>query len=184
MPFLILTRSNCRHFKGIIDEFLKRGIRNFQLNIGNLFSYDYSEFTSSENVYTSADTEITQMLLELVSYGKEKGITVTIPKPADITAKPCSVFWEKFQTWPVKGCPKERFGENMIPHACAAVVRGNLNSLGYIFDYDNIMDAWNSKKLVEIRSNLLKGIYPSEYCKNCYLCHLEETYYKRKVKAE
>ena len=72
----------------------------------------------------------------------------------------------------------------MIPHACAAVVRGNLNSLGYIFDYDNIMDAWNSKKLVEIRSNLLKGIYPSEYCKNCYLCHLEETYYKRKVKAE
>lgn len=184
MPFLILTRSNYRHIKGIIDDFQQRGIKNYQFNVGNLFSYDYSEFTSSDNVYVSSDTEITQMLSDLVAYGRKKGIPVSIPRPADATTRPCSVFWEKFQTWPVMGCEKSRYGENMIPHACAAVVRGDLNSLGYIFDYDNIMDAWNSERLVEIRSNLLKGIYPSEYCKNCYCYHLEDGYYKRKVKPE
>lgn len=64
----------------------------------------------------------------------------------------------------------------MIPHACAAVVNGDLNSLVYVFDYNSIMEAWNSEKLVEIRKNLLEGNYPSEYCKKCY------RYYKIKVK--
>lgn len=66
----------------------------------------------------------------------------------------------------------------MIPMACAAVVNGKLNSLGYLFDYDNIMDAWNSPKLVEIRKNLLNGIYPSKYCKYCYLYDKEDGIYK------
>lgn len=184
MPFLILTKFNYKHLKGIIDDFLKRGITKFQLNIGNLFSYDYSEFTSSDNVYISSDYEITEKLNEVVFYGKEKGIVVTIPKPADQQTGLCSVFWEKFQTWPVQGCDQGRYGENMIPHACAAVVNGDLNSLGYIFDYDSIMDAWNSKKLVEIRKNLLKGNYPSNYCKKCYCYHMEDSYYKLKVKKE
>lgn len=180
-PFLILTRSNCRHIKGIIDDFLQRGIRNFQLNIGNLFSYDYSEFTSSDNVYISTDTEITEMLEKLVLYGKKNGIEVNIPLPADKRTQMCSVFWDKFQTWPVRGCESGRYGENMIPHACGAVVHGDITSLGYLFDYDSVMDAWNSEKLVEIRQNLLEGRYPSEYCKKCYCYHLEDSYFKQKV---
>lgn len=183
-PFLILTKSNCKHIKGIIDDFLERGITNFQLNIGNLFSYDYSEFTSSENVYVSTDKEITKMLDELVMYGRKKGITVNIPLPADKTTQMCNVFWDKFQTWPVNGCDPKRYGENMIPHACAAVVHGDIKSLGYIFDYDSIMEAWNSDKLVEIRQNLLNGRYPSEHCRKCYFYHLEDSYYKQKVKGE
>lgn len=183
-PFLILTKSNCNHVKGIIDDFLSRGITNFQLNIGNLFSYDYSDFTSSDNVYVSTDIYITEMLENVVAYGKSKGIMVNIPEPADKRTKMCSVFWEKFQTWPVSGCNKERYGENMIPHACAAVVNGEINSLGYLFDYDSIQDAWNSKELVRIRENLLDGKYPSEYCKKCWMYHLEDSYYKQKVKQK
>ena len=55
----------------------------------------------------------------------------------------------------------------MIPHACAAVVRGELSSLGYLFDYENIMDAWNNPVLVEIRENMIRGKYPDEWCKTC-----------------
>ena len=182
-PFLILTRSHYKNIKVIIDQFLERGITNFRLTIGNLLSYDYSEFTSSDNVYISTDYEIRQVLEETVAYGREKGILVSIPQPADKTEKMCSVFWDKFQTWPVQGCEKEHYGENMIPHACAAVVKGELNSLGYLFDYDSIMDAWNSPKLVEIRKNLLEGKYPSEYCKKCYCYSAKDSYYKQKVKA-
>ncbi len=182
MPFLILTKYNYKHLKGIIDQFLERKINNFQLNIGNLFSYDYSEFTSSDNVYVSTDYEITEKLNEIVSYGREKGIVVTVPRPADYQNEICNVFWDKFQTWPVQGCEEGRYGENMIPHACAAVVNGGLNSLGYIFDYDSIMDAWNSERLVQIRRNLLEGKYPSENCKKCYCYHLEDSYYKQKVR--
>lgn len=181
MPFVIVTKSNYKDLKRIIDDFLERGINNIEINIGNLFSYDFSEFTSSDNVYVSTDYEITDSLCEMQAYGKEKGIVVNIPQPADKTNKVCGVFWEKFQTWPVMGCERERYGENMIPHACAAVVNGDLNSLGYIFDYNSIMEAWNSEKLVEIRKNLLEGKYPSEYCKKCYMYHLEDSYYKMKV---
>lgn len=179
--FLILVKSNCGNIKGIIDACLERGIRNVQLDIGNLFSYDYSGFTSSDNVYVSTDYNITEMLKELVLYGKKNGITVNIPDPADKTITPCSVFWDKFQTWPVLGCNKERYAENMVPHACAAVVRGKLNSLGYLFDYETLMEAWNNDILVKIRQNILEGIYPDENCRSCYLYHLEDSYYKQKV---
>lgn len=183
-PFLILTRSHHKNIKSIIDSFLERGITNFDLSIGNLFSYDYSEFTSSDNVYISTDYEISKLLNETVEYGKERGIAVSIPQPADKRTEMCNVFWHKLQAWPVQGCEQGRYGENMIPCSCAAVVRGDLNSLGYLFDYDSIMDAWNSPKLVEIRKNLLKGKYPSEYCKSCYCCAAKDSYYKQKVSVK
>lgn len=184
VAYLILTKSNWHNIKGIIDDFLDRGINNFKLEIGNLFSYDYSEFTSSENVYISTDKEITEMLEEVKEYGKNRGgVQVDIPRPADETTEICNMFWTKFQTWPVKGCDSKRYGENMVPMACGAVVRGDLCSLGYIFDYKNIMEAWNSPRLVEIRKNLLHGVYPSEYCKKCYLCNLEDSYYKKCVES-
>lgn len=178
---MILTKQNAEGISDIIDLFEANCIRNYELVIGNLFSYKGSSFTSPENVYLSDNIEITKELRNVVEYGIKRGIKVSIPEPADRSKTMCNMFWTKFQTWPVKGCARERYSENMIPMACAAVVNGELNSLGYMFDYDNIMDAWNSPKLIEIRSNLLNGIYPSEYCKECYLYHKEDGVYKKKV---
>lgn len=179
---VILTRSNYSNIPGIIPDLLKRGIRNLHLEVGNLMSYDYSDYTSSDNVYVSDDYKITTMLEELALLGKKNGVSISIPQPADKNKDICPMFWKKFQTWPVRGCIKERYGENMIPCACAAVVLGELNSLGYLFDYDNIMDAWNNEKIVQIRKNLMRGIYPDENCKKCFLYNKKDGYYKQKVK--
>ncbi|MCD7726286.1 MAG: radical SAM protein [Clostridiales bacterium] len=173
----ILTKKNYKHLKGIIDDLDSRNV-NFELMITNLLSYDYSEFTASSNVYTSADKEITKMLEDVEEYAKGKDIKVSIPRPADGEGD-CFVFWDTFQTWPVRGCQKERYVENMIPHACAAVVRGELNSLGYLFDYENIMDAWNNPKLVKIREDMINGTYPSEWCRNCFLYHGQDSYFNK-----
>lgn len=178
----ILTKSNHDNIIGLVKDIHDKGIKNFELQVINLFSYDYSEYTSSENVYTSLDKDITSLLAELKKEGEKYGVHVLTPEPADKTEKLCPVLWQKIQNWPVKGCDKERYVENMIPMACAAVVRGELNSLGYLFDYDNIMDAWNNETLVRLRQDLLDGKYPSDFCKNCYKYHKEDGYYKQKVK--
>lgn len=180
---IILTKTYCSNLDKLLDELLKRNIKNVEFNITNLFSYDFSEYTSSDNVYISTDIGITKKLNDLRKYGESKGIKINIPFAADQKRDICRIFWEKFQTWPAKGCDNLRYGENMVPIACAAVVKGDLNSLGYLFDYNNIMDAWNNEKLVEIRQNLLNGRYPSEYCKECYLCNSEDNVYKLKVKG-
>ena len=172
---VIVTKQNYKNVKGIIDEFLIRNVYT-ELLIVNLLSYDYSEYTSSDNVYCSADEEITRALQELQDYADIKGIRVTSPKPAD-KEDDCYVFWSEFQTWPVKGCDENRYGENMIPHACAAVIRGELNSLGYLFDYKTMMDAWNNPILVKLRENMMHGIYPSAWCKKCFYYHGEDSYY-------
>lgn len=181
-PSLILTKKNYENLEGILDDFLERNC-HFELSIYNLFSYDYSEFTSSDNVYTSKDHEITKALKRLQAYGEQKGIAVRIPKPADQEHK-CDVFWNTFQIWPVKGCDTDRYGENMVPHACAAVVKGGLNSLGYLFDYPDLMSAWNSETLVAIRENLLQNQYPSEHCRTCYAYQGEDSCYIRKAREQ
>lgn len=163
----IITRKNYRNLKGIIDDLLVRNV-NFELMITNLLSYDYSEFTSMDNVYQSVDDEITRELKEVKKYAEDRGVRINVPNPADC-GRDCTVFWETFQTWPVKGCIKERYAENMIPHACAAVVRGQLNSVGYLFDYKDIMTAWNNERLVGIRKNIVEGIYPDEWCAKCFM---------------
>lgn len=173
---IIITKENYKNIKGIIDDFLEREV-NLELLIVNLLSYDYSDYTSSDNVYTSEDIEITKCLREVEVYAKERGVKVSVPKPAD-QEEDCYVFWREFQTWPVKGCAKERYGENMIPHACVAVVRGELNSIGYLFDYPTIMEAWNNEKLVKIRENMIKDNFPSQWCKRCFYYHKEDSIYR------
>ena len=162
---VVLTKQNFKDLITMLDDLDQRKI-NYELLIVNLLSYDYSEFTSSKNVYSREDEEITNILNKITERMKRRGITAVIPRPKE-DEEQCYVFWTEFQTWPTQGCKKERFIENMIPHACAAVVRGELSSLGYLFDYDSIMDAWNNPKLVEIRENMIHGIYPDEWCKKC-----------------
>jgi len=181
---VIVTRSDYEGISSIVQDLYDYGIRNYRVSYINLFSYDYSDFTSSENVYTSLDKDITHELKCAKTIGRKLGIRVVIPKPADKCKHKCNVYWQKFQTWPVKGCDSERYAENMIPHACAAVVCGEINSLGYLLDYDSIMDAWNSEELVRIRKMLLRGEYPDDKCKKCLMYHKEDGYYKEKVKNE
>lgn len=165
---IILTKKNYKHIKEIIDDFIERNV-NFDILVVNLFSYDYSEFTSSDNVYVSEDNGITKALQEADIYAKQKGISIIVPEPEDVPVHECGVFWDEFQTWPVKGCKEGRYGENMIPHACAAVVRGGVKSVGYVFDYGTIMDAWNNDILVKIRQDMMNGKYPDEWCRKCYM---------------
>lgn len=164
----ILTKKNYKNIDKLIDDLDKRRIKNVSININNLYSYDFNEFSSTSSVYTSQDEDITNQLNKVYNYGKIKKIEVNIPTPADLDTSRCNIFWDKIQIWPVRGNDPKRKHENLIPHACRAVVKGELNSLGYIFDYDNIMDMWNNSKLVEIRENILKGKYPSRECRFCH----------------
>ncbi len=162
---VVLTKQNYKNILDMMDELDHRNI-NYELLIVNLLSYNYSDFTSSENVYSIKDIEITEALKLVKKRADERGITVVIPQPKE-EEEQCYVFWTEFQTWPTQNCDKDRYIENMIPHACAAVVRGELGSMGYLFDYTNIMDAWNNPKLVEIREKMIHGIYPDKWCEEC-----------------
>lgn len=163
----VLTKQNYSTIIDLIDNLHSSKIRNCSIGISNMFTYDFNELTASNQVYTSKDSHITELLNKAVEHGKTKNISVGIPNPAD-KVNNCHYFWDKIQTWPVKGNIPERYQENLIPHACRAVVIGKLNSLGYIFDYKNVMDFWNNEKLVTVRRNLINGIYPDEECKYCY----------------
>ncbi len=177
---LLLTQLNYETINNIIDDISNREISNCSLNIVNLYSYDFNKYTASDMVYTSSDIDISKTLQQAAAYGKRKNIPVSVPQPADLTTDICNVFWTKIQTWPVKGNLPERYHENLIPHACRAVVNGELNSLGYIFDYENVMDFWNNEKIVSIRESLLKGIYPSGECRYCYSCNSKDGVFKQK----
>lgn len=171
----VLTKVNYDSIPQLIDKLIARNINNAAINVSNIFTYDFNEMTSSEIQYASSDTHITQALSEAKGYGDKRGIPVRVPQPSDYCPG-CTVFWEKVQIWPANGNDPDRYHENLIPHACRAVVKGNLNSLGYIFDYDSIMDFWNNDKLVTIRKNLLKEIYPSKECQKCYCCKTPENF--------
>lgn len=163
---LIITKHNYQNLNQIIEDLSKRRI-NARLEIVNLHPSNFNEFTSLDSVYTSKDEDITNALIDAKLHGKKKGIKVSIPDPFDKKEGQCGSFWTRFQTWPVKGNDPKRYHENVIIGGCNAVVKGNLNSLGYIFDYDNIMDLWNNEHFVKIRENLIKGIYPDKECVNC-----------------
>jgi hypothetical protein len=157
---------------------IRRGIRNLRLCVVNLFSYDFNAFTGSDAVYVSSDHAITQVLEQVRETAAENGIDLYLPTPADRCSTGCDVFWQKIQIWPVQGNDPKRAKENAIPHACRAVVRGDLSSLGYLFDYENVMAFWNNPELVEIRQNLLAGRYPDQECRYCYCYQNADGYYQ------
>ena len=163
---LILMKQNYKGIDRLLDELIRRKI-GCHLAIVNLHSYGFNSWTSPDMRYKSGDTEITDVLKAAQAKGKQHGIAVTIPVPSDRPTGICGLFWTRFQTWPVKGIDKDRYAENIIPGGCNAVVNGGLNTLGYFFDYDNILDLWNNEYFVRHRANLLKGVYPDEECKAC-----------------
>lgn len=138
-----------------------------QLNIVNLFPHMFNTFTSLDNVYHESDIQITKTLEYVRNIGEKMGITVHTPKPFDDAGQTCSVFWEKVQIWPVKGVDPGRYEENLIPHACNAVVLGDINTLGYVSDFDTVMDLWNNEYFRSIRRKILSGEQPDRFCWSC-----------------
>jgi MoaA/NifB/PqqE/SkfB family radical SAM enzyme len=162
----IITKHNYQHIDWLINDLARRRI-NCHVAIVNLHPHGFNEFTSLKSVYTSRDVKITSTLKEVQALGRKKGISVSIPTPFDRGKGICGSFWTRLQTWPVNGIDENRYGENVIIGGCNAVIKGKLNTLGYIFDYDSIMELWNNEYLVKIRENLLKGIYPDYECRHC-----------------
>ncbi len=162
----ILSRSNYRSIPRIIDVLSAHRIK-MQLNVVGLFPHMFNEFTAMDNVYHAADVEITKSLEHMRRMGEKCGITVQLPAPFDDPGGRCTVFWEKIQIWPVKGIDPARYDENLIPHACNAVVLGDINTLGYVSDYPSVMDFWNNERLVAIRDRILSGEQPDRFCWSC-----------------
>ena len=162
----ILTKNNYRELPSIIDELVKNDIQ-LNLNIVGLFPHMFNDFTSINNVYRTRDSEITDVLLSLKLKAEASGIKLTLPEPFDKPGQQCSVFWDKIQIWPVKGIDTLRYDDNLIPHACNAVVLGDINSLGYRSDYASVMDMWNNDKITSIREKILSGCYPDKFCCTC-----------------
>lgn len=163
---LILTKINYMHIEDLIDDLHKNNI-NAQLDIVNLHPHDFNEFTTKDKAYFSSDIEITKALEAAKEKGEKVGITVSIPKPFDKAPSICGSFWTRFQIWPVKGNDPKRYHENVIVGGCNAVVKGKLSTLGYIFDYNDILDLWNNEHFVKNRKILLSGEYPDSECENC-----------------
>lgn len=67
----------------------------------------------------------------------------------------------------MKGIDPTRYDENLIPHACNAVVLGDINTLGYASDFPTVMDFWNNDLLVAIRRKILSGEQPDRFCWSC-----------------
>jgi len=164
---LVLTRYNYMHINDLITDIADKKI-NADLEIVNLHPHCFNEFTSFEAPYMSSDLAIKDALESAAKYALQKNITIAIPKPFDDnTDSKCSSFWTRFQLWPVKGNDINRYHENVIMGACNAVVRGSISTLGYIFDYKNIMDLWNNEYFVKYRTMLLNGEYPDSECVHC-----------------
>lgn len=162
----IITKNNYQHIGSLIMDLKNRGI-NCHLALVNLHAYGFNKYTDPEARYLSSDTEIHDKLIEAKMLGKSHGIKVSIPEPADQKNDGCGSFWTRFQVWPVQGVDKERLHENVIVGACDAVVSGKLNTLGYFFDYERLMDLWNNQYFTGIREGLLKGRYPDNKCIGC-----------------
>ena len=162
----LLTKLNYEHMGELIGDLARRRIK-CHLAIVNLHAHGFNEFTALDIVYTSRDQHITAALQQAQVVGREKGIVVHVPPPADRGRGICLSFWTRLQVWPVKGVDEDRYAENVIVGGCNAVVLGNLRSLGYFFDYDDIMDLWNNEHFMRIRADLLCGKFPDEACSSC-----------------
>lgn len=163
---LVLTKYNWQHLDELVDEIAARGI-SARLAIVNLHAYGFNAVTAPEARYFKADTQITAALQAARARGKQRGVEVVIPRPVDEPPFACGAFWSRFQTWPAAGNDPQRYGENVIIGGCAAVAVGGLNTLGYIFDYPDIMALWNNEHFVRIRAGLLRGEYPDAACVGC-----------------
>jgi MoaA/NifB/PqqE/SkfB family radical SAM enzyme len=162
----IVTVHNHSSLPRLIRELNRRNIR-CHVNVVNLIAYGFNDFTSPDSVYRKKNEEIRHSLLRAKFDAASTPVSVRLCDPFDEPGHPCLFFWKRMQTWPVRGVDPARYGENVIIGACNAVVRGALNSLGYFFDYDRIMDLWNNAHFVRCRELVIRKRLPDPECRTC-----------------
>jgi MoaA/NifB/PqqE/SkfB family radical SAM enzyme len=152
-----------------IEELKQRGIK-FQYDIVNLHPTAFNEFTQPENAFVSSDQQIFDELERVKKKARKLGVKVSIPKPFDAKENKgiCLTPWSRIQIMPSKKLPKEKWRGNAITSQCIAEAIGDFFSIGNIFEHDNFMEFWNNSHLVQIRKNMMQGIYPDPQCKLCY----------------
>ncbi len=171
---IIVTKQSYKHLLDLIEVLIKRSIK-VRLFLSNIFPHGFNEFTGIDNVFLDSDEDIKKLVDSAKKLASHFGIEVFGGAPFNSPSNFCSVFWDKIQVWPVAGIDKKRYCENLVPHGCNAVVLGEMNSLGYIDDYSNVMEWWNSPKLVQIREKILSGKAPDKYCNLCPFGHYLKT---------
>lgn len=162
----IFTVFNYKYLQKLLIDLLRKKV-NFALNVVNLHAYDFNKYTSTDAQYTTENKVMFNELNAVKDFALNEGVRISLPNPVDSKFNRCGSFWNRFQTWPVKGIDKSRYSENVIVGGCRAVVKGRLNTLGYFFDYSNIMELWNNEKFLLIRQGLIDNIYPDAECSKC-----------------
>jgi MoaA/NifB/PqqE/SkfB family radical SAM enzyme len=139
----------------------------FMLNIPNIYPYGINDVTQFNNLYFPEDANIKKELDDVREYCRDANIPCSIPEPYGHSK--CLAFWDKIQTMPLKTTSDNNpywYAETAC-NFCNAFVRGGINTLGNIMQYENIMDFWNNPILVNIRSQLALNQFPELACAQC-----------------
>lgn len=161
----LLTRKNWRDLENVV-----RAIHAHKLNIPlktvRVFPHGINEFTAPENAWKNEllNVEEREGLMEIFGLARSLGVKLHLFNEDESIE--CSVFWKKIQIWPTRISEKDRL-DNIIPHACNAVVLGDIGSLGYVSDYNDIFSLWNNRILQELREKIINNKYPDAHCVNC-----------------
>lgn len=161
----LLTRTNWRDLETVV-----RSLHAWKLPIPlqavRVFPHAMNAFTDAGNAWDREHLTPGEEagLAEIVRLARSLGVRLWVPDP-DARGR-CDVFWTKLQVWPTRGSAPGRH-DNLVPHGCNAVVLGDMASLGYVFDFPDVLSLWNSPALVRIRRSLLAGIAPDAHCRHC-----------------
>lgn len=160
----LITRLNWKDLETVVRD-IHRWKLKVSIRAARVFPHGMNAFTDPANAWSEdiLSRDEKDGLEEILAMAKALKVRVYAPGN---DGGGCDVFWKKLQIWPTRGSDPGRL-DNLVPHGCNAVVLGNMASLGYLGNYPDIFSLWNNPKLVEIRSNLLAGIYPDEHCAGC-----------------
>lgn len=166
----IYTKQNYRNVHKLVELLYSREV-DFNFNIISLDPYNFNDFTSPSNAYMSSMCDMTRELNVLKETCNELKVNLNVSPPIDVPlTQKADYFWKQIHFSPTRAVPESKWNGNAYIRLCMGVVKGDLSSLGNLYDYDSLMDFWNNDKYKQIRKNLLKGIYPSDQCKFCYQC--------------
>lgn len=161
----ILTKQTAIELPNIVDMLARNNIK-CTLAVVNIHPHSFNEITDISNVFNKGNNTIEDLLFEAQSKASNSGVNIILPNYFD-SIQTCGSLWTRFQIWPVQGIDKKRRHENIIIGGCNAVVRGNFNTLGYIFDYSNIMELWNNEHFIKYRKIILSKKLIDPWCSTC-----------------
>ncbi|HIX40115.1 MAG TPA: radical SAM protein [Candidatus Desulfovibrio intestinigallinarum] len=158
----LLTKSNLPDLEKVIRKIHAYNLR-LNLHVTPIFPHNMNAFTSLGNSWPHGDLQLNSRLQAMAELARELNVRIAIPSA---TRHRCDVFWKKFQIWPTRNSLPGR-NDNIVPHACNAVVLGDMASLGYVFDAPNLMELWNNTHFRNVRRKILAGSAPDAHCAEC-----------------